>query len=65
MQVIRLKVLNQMGTVIALDRLLTGLCNTLLQPGFHFAFKPAGASAQLNRLWELTVLYELIEPFVG
>lgn len=64
MRVIRLVALNQVGNVSAFDGLLTGLCNALLQPGFHFTLQPAGATSELDGFRKLPELNKLVEPFV-
>lgn len=45
-------------------RLFTGLVDTLLEPDFHFALPPSGASTQLDGLGKGSVLNELVNPLV-
>lgn len=44
--------------------LRAGLRNTPLHPAFHFAFEPAGATAQFDGFWEDAILNKFIKPFI-
>ena len=44
--------------------LRAGLRNTLLHPGFHFAFEPAGAASELDGFRKQPVANQFIKPLV-